>query len=153
MDIQWLQRDLSLYVVNMFDTYQAAKVLGYSGLSLSYLLNKFCNFTPNKHFQLADWRIRYYTFRKLNIEFFLSNYYYICSPLPDQLKSYAREDTHYLIYIYQVLTNRLLKNANGKDNLLRSVYQRSTEICKKVRMYYKCYILLRVKLSLAIFQI
>lgn len=66
MDIQWLQRDLSLYVVNMFDTHQAAKVLGYSGLSLSYLLNKFCNFSPNKHFQLADWRIRFVFHKSVN---------------------------------------------------------------------------------------
>ncbi|KAJ8920759.1 hypothetical protein NQ315_004899 [Exocentrus adspersus] len=87
MDIQWLQRDLSIYVVNMFDTYQAAKQLGYSGLSLAYLMKRFCNFMPNKHFQLADWRIR---------------------PLPEQLKSYAREDTHYLIYIYHMLKNELL---------------------------------------------
>lgn len=58
MDVQWLQRDLSLYVVNMFDTHQAAKQLEYSGLSLAYLLNRFCNVQPNKHFQLADWRIR-----------------------------------------------------------------------------------------------
>lgn len=58
MDIQWLQRDLSLYIVNMFDTHQAAKQLDYPRLSLAYLLNKFCNVQPNKHFQLADWRIR-----------------------------------------------------------------------------------------------
>lgn len=58
MDIQWLQRDLALYIVNMFDTHQAAKQLDYSGLSLAYLLNRFCNIQPNKHFQLADWRIR-----------------------------------------------------------------------------------------------
>lgn len=58
MDIQWLQRDLSLYIVNLFDTHQAAKQLEYSGLSLAYLLNRFCDVQPNKHFQLADWRIR-----------------------------------------------------------------------------------------------
>ncbi|XP_018571344.1 exosome component 10 [Anoplophora glabripennis] len=109
MDIQWLQRDLSLYVVNMFDTYQAAKQLGYSGLSLAYLMQRFCNFMPNKHFQLADWRIR---------------------PLPEELKAYAREDTHYLIYIYHMLRNELLDKANGQ-NLLLSVINNSTKICKK----------------------
>ncbi|KAB0797341.1 hypothetical protein PPYR_08335 [Photinus pyralis] len=110
MDVQWLQRDLSLYVVNMFDTHQAAKQLGYSGLSLAYLLNKFCNVVPNKHFQLADWRIR---------------------PLPDELKTYARMDTHYLIYIYYMLRNALLNKGNGSDNVLKSVISESTEICKK----------------------
>lgn len=110
-DILWLQRDLSLYVVNMFDTYFAAKQLEYSGLSLAYLLNRFCSFIPNKKFQLADWRIR---------------------PLPDELKTYAREDTHYLIYIYQKLRNELLERANGRDNLLKAVMDNSTNLCKKV---------------------
>lgn len=58
MDIQWLQRDLSLYIVNMFDTHQAAKQLEYKRHALGYLLERFCNVQPNKHFQLADWRIR-----------------------------------------------------------------------------------------------
>ncbi|KAJ8973492.1 hypothetical protein NQ317_018765, partial [Molorchus minor] len=110
MDIQWLQRDLSLYVVNMFDTYQAAKKLGYSGLSLAYLMQRFCNFVPDKQFQLADWRIR---------------------PLPDELKRYAREDTHYLIYIYHMLKNELIDKANGQNNVLLSVIKCSTETCKK----------------------
>ncbi|CAH0556935.1 unnamed protein product [Brassicogethes aeneus] len=113
-DIQWLQRDLSLYIVNMFDTFQAAKLLDYSRLSLAYLLNRFCNFMPNKQFQLADWRIR---------------------PLPEELKSYAREDTHYLIYIYQKLKEALYEKANGQDNLLKSVFQRSRDVC--LRRYFK----------------
>jgi exosome complex exonuclease RRP6 len=58
MDIGWLQRDLGLYVVNMFDTGQASRVLSYERLSLSYLLKKFCGVTANKQYQLADWRIR-----------------------------------------------------------------------------------------------
>ncbi|XP_050510392.1 exosome component 10 [Diabrotica virgifera virgifera] len=109
-DIVWLQRDLSIYVVNMFDTYQAAKQLEISGLSLAYLMQRYCSFVPNKQFQLADWRIR---------------------PLPDELKQYAREDTHHLIYIYQMLKNDLLKKANGSDNLLLAVINNSTETCKK----------------------
>ncbi|KAJ8954382.1 hypothetical protein NQ318_011055 [Aromia moschata] len=110
MDIQWLQKDLSLYVVNMFDTYHAAKQLGYTGLSLAFLMQKFCNFMPNKQFQLADWRIR---------------------PLPDELKTYAREDTHYLIYIYDMMKNELIDKANGQTNLLLSALNNSTETCKK----------------------
>ena len=38
MDIEWLQRDLGLYVVNMFDTGQCARVLGLKSCSLAYLL-------------------------------------------------------------------------------------------------------------------
>ncbi|XP_012282289.1 exosome component 10 [Orussus abietinus] len=108
-DIQWLQRDLSLYIVNMFDTHQAAKHLNLPYLSLGYLLKHYCGVDPNKHFQLADWRIR---------------------PLPEELMKYAREDTHFLLYIKDILRNDLIKTANGKSNILKAVYDRSTEICK-----------------------
>lgn len=110
-DIEWLQRDLSLYVVNMFDTYVAAKRLNLPYLSLAYLLKHYCGVDPNKHFQLADWRVR---------------------PLPDKLMKYAREDTHYLLYIKDKLTNLLLDQANGQSNILKAVYDRSTNICKRI---------------------
>uniref|UniRef100_A0A0K8US75 Exosome complex component 10 homolog n=1 Tax=Bactrocera latifrons TaxID=174628 RepID=A0A0K8US75_BACLA len=110
MDIEWLQRDLSLYIVNMFDTHQAAKALNYARLSLAYLLKHYCELDVDKTFQLADWRIR---------------------PLPKELVSYARQDTHYLLYIFDRLTNDLLDAGNQHSNLLRNIYQRSTEICKK----------------------
>lgn len=110
-DIHWLQRDLSLYIVNMFDTHQAAKQLDLPYLSLAYLMKHFCNLDPNKHFQLADWRIR---------------------PLPQELMNYAREDTHYLLYIKDILRNDLIDAANGQTNILKVVYDRSTEVCKRV---------------------
>lgn len=110
LDIEWLQRDLSLYIVNMFDTHQAAKMLNYARLSLSYLLKHYCNIEADKTFQLADWRIR---------------------PLPPQLVAYARQDTHYLIYIYECMTNDILDMSNNQINVLRTIYQRSAEICKK----------------------
>ncbi|EFN88225.1 Exosome component 10 [Harpegnathos saltator] len=109
-DIQWLQRDLSLYVVNMFDTHQAAKQLNFPYLSLAFLLKKYCNINPNKHFQLADWRIR---------------------PLPEELMKYAREDTHYLLHIKDMLKNELIELANGQSNILKAVYDMSTDICKR----------------------
>ncbi|KAK2581222.1 hypothetical protein KPH14_008020 [Odynerus spinipes] len=108
-DIQWLQRDMSLYIVNMFDTHQAAKQLNLPYLSLAYLLKRFCGIDPNKHFQLADWRIR---------------------PLPEELLKYAREDTHYLLHIKDILKNALIDSSHGKTNILKAVYDRSTEICK-----------------------
>lgn len=108
-DIQWLQRDLSLYIVNMFDTFQACKQLGYEQRSLKYLLKKFCNVDANKQFQLADWRMR---------------------PLPDELKSYAREDTHYLIYIYHRMRNDLIELGNKSSHILKSVFQQSNDVCK-----------------------
>nr|CAD7456538.1 unnamed protein product [Timema tahoe] len=109
-DVEWLQRDLSVYLVNLFDTHQAAKALNFPHLSLAYLLQHYCKVTANKQYQLADWRIR---------------------PLPKELRNYAREDTHYLLYIYDTMKNALLDAANGKTNILESVLQQSTEICKK----------------------
>ena len=57
-DIEWLQRDFSLYIVNMFDTYQASKLLSFSRHSLAYLLKHYCSVEADKQYQLADWRIR-----------------------------------------------------------------------------------------------
>ena len=57
-DIDWLQRDLGLYVVNMFDTGQAARVLNHSRFSLAHLMEHYCDVTTDKQYQLADWRIR-----------------------------------------------------------------------------------------------
>ncbi|PNF29147.1 hypothetical protein B7P43_G12605 [Cryptotermes secundus] len=108
-DVEWLQRDLSVYVVNMFDTHEGAKLLNFAQLSLAFLMKHYCNVVADKHYQLADWRIR---------------------PLPDELVMYARKDTHYLLYIYDMMQNALLDAANGQKNLLQSVFQQSTEICK-----------------------
>lgn len=110
-DIDWLQRDLGLYVVNMFDTGQAARVLNHSRFSLAHLMEHYCDIITDKQYQLADWRIR---------------------PLPAELMKYAREDTHYLTYIYQRMKQELLARGNDQKNLLLSVLQRSTEICAKV---------------------
>lgn len=58
MDIIWLQRDLGLYVVGLFDTFHASRSLGYPKSSLAVLLKKFVNFDADKKYQMADWRIR-----------------------------------------------------------------------------------------------
>lgn len=109
-DIEWLQRDLSVYVVNMFDTHQAAKRLNFARLSLAFLLKHFCQIDADKSLQLADWRMR---------------------PLPEELIAYARQDTHFLLYIYDMLRQELLKKGNNQTNLLTNVYQLSTDLCKK----------------------
>ena len=41
-DVVWLQRDFGLYVVNMFDTGQAARVLELPGFGLAHLLAHYC---------------------------------------------------------------------------------------------------------------
>ena len=58
MDMIWLQRDLGLYIVGLFDTFHASRSLGYPRNSLAYLLKRFANFDAAKHYQVADWRIR-----------------------------------------------------------------------------------------------
>lgn len=60
-DILWLQRDFNLYIVNMFDTGQASRILEFTKFSLAYLLHFYCNVKADKKFQLADWRIRLLT--------------------------------------------------------------------------------------------
>ena len=57
-DVLWLQRDFGLYVVALFDTGQAARVLQFSSYSLAYLLERYAGVAANKKFALADWRIR-----------------------------------------------------------------------------------------------
>lgn len=95
MDIMWLQRDLGIYVVSLFDTYFAARELQFPKLSLAYLLQTYADFTAQKKYQLADWRLR---------------------PLPKELIDYARADTHFLLYIYRML--RMQLDAEGKTNIV-----------------------------------
>ncbi|EAW09562.1 exosome component 3'-5' exonuclease [Aspergillus clavatus NRRL 1] len=104
MDIIWLQRDLGLYVVGMFDTYHAACALNYPKRSLKFLLQKFVNFEADKRYQMADWRIR---------------------PLPSGMFDYARSDTHYLLYIYDHLRNELLENSTPDHSLIDYVSEQS----------------------------
>lgn len=109
-DVEWLQRDLSLYLVNLFDTHQASKRLGFARLSLAFLLKHYCNIDADKTFQLADWRMR---------------------PLPLELLKYAQQDTHYLLYIYDMINNDLLKASNGQPNMLKQVFMDSKLVCLK----------------------
>ncbi|CAF1605186.1 unnamed protein product [Didymodactylos carnosus] len=88
----------------MFDTFHAAEALNLTSLSLAYLLKEYCHIVANKQYQLADWRIRYIR--------------------------YAREDTHYLLYISDILRNKLL---DMKPKLLQQVYEKSKNVCQ----YYK----------------
>ena len=111
MDIVWLQRDLGLYVVGLFDTHYAARALGYPGGSLAFLLKKFANVDAQKQYQTADWRIR---------------------PLPRELFDYARSDTHYLLYIFDCMRNELIQRSNlmlpdHDGDRLWHVLQRSNE--------------------------
>lgn len=107
-DIMWLQRDFHIYVCNLFDTGQASRVLQMERNSLEHLLLYFCGVTAKKEYQNADWRSR---------------------PLPDEMIKYAREDTHYLLYIYDLMRQRLQRASTFENDLLVEVHKRSNEIC------------------------
>ena len=44
---------------------------------------------------------------------------------------YAREDTHYLLFIYDRMTNELIRRSNVNNNMLISVIDRSRNIAMK----------------------
>lgn len=44
---------------------------------------------------------------------------------------YAREDTHYLLYIYDLMKNELIQRGNQTNNLLLAVLNRSRDLCLK----------------------
>ncbi|XP_071705512.1 protein RRP6-like 2 [Rutidosis leptorrhynchoides] len=116
-DIVWLQRDFGIYVCNMFDTGQASRVLKLERNSLEYLLQYFCDVAANKEYQNADWRLR---------------------PLTDEMLRYAREDTHYLLYIYDLMKRLLLSASTDPEcpeAALVEVYQRSYDLC--IHLYQK----------------
>ncbi|KAF2099970.1 hypothetical protein NA57DRAFT_65802 [Rhizodiscina lignyota] len=104
MDMIWLQRDLGLYVVGLFDTYHGCCALGYQRRGLDYLLLKFANFEAQKQYQRADWRIR---------------------PLPSELFDYARSDTHFLLNIYDNMRNELIDRSTPNNDRLQYVLENS----------------------------
>eukprot|EP00898_Chlorokybus_atmophyticus_P007181 jgi/Chlat1/7464/Chrsp6S07500 len=112
-DVQWLQRDFGIYLVNVFDTGQAARMLQLPSFGLKYLLEHFCGVTADKRYQLADWRLR---------------------PLPPAMLKYAREDTHYLLYIYDRLRMSLhdLPTKDGEPSKYVQVLQRSNDLAAKL---------------------
>ena len=108
----WLQRDFSVYLVNIFDTHLGAKSLGFGAGTRNYasVLNHYCRVKADKRFQLADWRIR---------------------PLPEEMIKYARMDTRHLILIYKAMKSELVAAGNENNNLLRSTLDASNELCKQ----------------------
>ncbi|GMI85466.1 RRP6-like 2 [Hibiscus trionum] len=113
-DILWLQRDFGIYLCNLFDTGQASRVLKSERNSLEHLLQHYCGVTANKEYQNADWRLR---------------------PLPDEMLRYAREDTHYLLYIYDLMRTKLLSMPKEPEHFhspLVEVYKQSSDVCMQL---------------------
>ncbi len=67
-------------------------------VSLEKLITNVLDVKIDKFFQLADWRIR---------------------PLPKPMLSYARTDSHYLIYLYYILSYRLNQCADPGSRLVQ----------------------------------
>lgn len=110
-DVIWLQRDFGIYVVGMFDTYYATKLLSLGGHSLSHLVRHYGGIELDKKFQLADWRIR---------------------PLPQEMLAYARSDTHYLPYIWDRIRNDLLNQGSRGYSFMRQILESSTRRCQSL---------------------
>lgn len=114
-DLEWLQRDFSLYVVNLFDTAQAARELKYASFGLNFLLKSFCDIDSDKRYQLADWRLR---------------------PLPTDMIKYARCDTHFLLYIYDRLREELIHKSlalnEDPNTCINKVLFCSKQLCLKL---------------------
>jgi ribonuclease D len=86
-DLIGLRRDYGIAITNLFDTMQAARILGYTRVGLDGLLADKFGIQVDKRYQKADWARR---------------------PLPPDLLNYARLDTHYLLELRDVLHDELL---------------------------------------------
>lgn len=99
-----LKTDYNIYVNNLFDTGRAFAFLDLKSTeegiskkcmsSLEKIITNLLEVKIDKFFQLADWRIR---------------------PLPKAMLSYARTDSHYLIYLYKILCEKLNEEEKNED--------------------------------------
>lgn len=85
-DLICLRRDFNFTFANLFDTMQAARVLGYPAVGLDRLLGEKFNIKMDKRHQKANWAAR---------------------PLTQDQIHYARLDTHYLFNLRDVLEQEL----------------------------------------------
>jgi ribonuclease D len=88
-DVMCLRRDYGFEFNSLFDTMQAARILGFKHLGLSKMLEDQFKVDPVKSFQKANWGKR---------------------PLTEKMRLYARLDTHYLIPLRERLEKQLRKN-------------------------------------------
>jgi ribonuclease D len=85
-DLLCLRRDFGFEFANLFDTMQAARVLGYAFVGLDNLLAEKFGLKIDKRHQKADWGAR---------------------PLTSAQMDYARFDTHYLFRLRETLESEL----------------------------------------------
>ncbi len=85
-DLICLRRDFGFEFSNLFDTMQAARILGYGFVGLDNILSKKFDIKIDKRHQKADWGAR---------------------PLTPAQLDYARFDTHYLFQLRDLLEGEL----------------------------------------------
>ena len=104
-DLICLERDFGFSLTNLFDTMQAARILGRKAVGLESLLNNHFGVSMNKRLQRANWGRR---------------------PLTDEMKDYARFDTHFLIELRDILDAEL--KASGRWDLAQEDFRLSCEV-------------------------
>jgi ribonuclease D len=85
-DLICLRRDFGFQFANLFDTMQAARILGYPFVGLDNILLEKFNVKIDKRHQKANWGARPLTFQQID---------------------YARQDTHYLFKLRELLESQL----------------------------------------------
>lgn len=100
-DLICLKRDFGFNVVNIFDTMQAARIIGEKLVGLDAVLAAKMGIVINKKYQKADWGVR---------------------PLSPEMLNYARFDTHYLLALRDLLQVEL--ETKGRWNLAREEFAR-----------------------------
>ncbi len=85
-DLICLKRDFGITFVHIFDTMQAARILGYKQVGLDSMLTEKLGITLDKRYQKADWGER---------------------PLSHAMLNYARLDTHHLLDLRDSLQTEL----------------------------------------------
>ena len=109
-DISWLQRHFEIYVVNIFDTYIAGKIIDINGrLSLLALVQKFLNVELDKEAQLSDWTIR---------------------PLSQEQLNYAINDTKYLYKLFCAMKKEIYTLTQRPKKILKDIYLSSANLGK-----------------------
>ena len=100
-DIICLRRDFGFEFHNIFDTMQAARILGREKLSLGDLVEAEFDVYLDKHNQKANWAVR---------------------PMTPAMQRYACLDTHFLIRLYFKLKEEL--EVKGLDELAAEDFER-----------------------------
>jgi ribonuclease D len=103
-DLVCLKRDYEITITNLFDTMQAARILGYARVGLDSVLEGQLGIKVNKKYQKADWGER---------------------PLSQEMLNYARLDTHHLLDLRDCLKEEL--QARGRWELAQEEFVRLAE--------------------------